>query len=60
MFDMNLVVNIIIPAIVAGVLAPLIIRQLLRKQRKTGKKFFNDNGRLDLIDECKYKFKSKG
>lgn len=47
----QVVVNIVIPVLAAGILTPLVLRWILKWQRQKQKRLIKDNGRMDLIDE---------
>ncbi len=51
------VIIIIVAAIVSGIVSPLITKWLLKKQKNWKHKPLKDNGRMDLIDEIKYRIK---
>ena len=44
---------IILPSLLAGILVPVVMRWLLRRQRTWRRKLLDDNGRMDLIDELR-------
>ncbi len=44
---------IILPSLLAGILVPVVMRWLLRRQRTWRRKLLEDNGRMDLIDELR-------
>lgn len=53
----EIIVMIIIPAIAAGILVPIVIRGVLKWQREKRLKLLKDNGKTDLIDEISTRVK---
>lgn len=50
---------IVLPSLLAGILVPVVVRWLLRRQRTWRRKLLEDNGRMDLIDELRASFRKE-
>lgn len=55
--DSKEIIVVIISALAAGILAPMITRWVLKWQKQKRLKLLKDNGKTDLIDEISTRVK---
>lgn len=57
---MDTFIYVVISVISAGIFVPIIMKWIMKIQKKWKRKLFVDNGRIDLIDEiCEYRNSNK-